>query len=94
MYDDHICYIDCKPITVYDDAGNVIRRSHVMYSSDPTPHAGRYQNAVNLTLDRRGYRASGQDESRNVRIWNHRRRLYLDMGIEFDGPRKQARKTL
>lgn len=67
---DHTCHIDCE-LTVKPN-GN---REHMMYPADPTPHAGRYQATENLTLTRREYRASGQDESRNVREWNYNRSL-------------------
>ncbi len=43
---------------------------HVFYPSAPNGAAGRYQAALDLTMDRRAYRASGQDETRNVREWN------------------------
>lgn len=65
---DHTCHIDCKLITL--EGG---RRQHIMYPSDPTPHAGRYQHTQNLGMTRREYRATGQDESREVRAWNHKR---------------------
>lgn len=62
LTDNHICHVDCEP----DGRGG-----HMMYPSDPTPHAGRYQNTLNLGMTRREYRASGQDESREVRLLTH-----------------------
>lgn len=70
---DHICHIDCLLITV--EGG---RRQHRMYPADPTPHAGRYQHTRNIGMTRREYRATGQDESREVRVWNEKRRVFRE----------------
>jgi hypothetical protein len=70
---DHTCGIDCKLISIAGPGAP--RLVHEMYPSEATPHAGRYQHTINQSHDRRSYRASGQDETRNVRIWN----------LEFEG---------
>ena len=62
--DTHDCYVDCEPTE---------RGGHVMYPAEPNRDAGRYQAARNLTMTRREYRASGQDESRECRAFNARR---------------------
>lgn len=68
VIDIHECGIDCERIVSAN--GNV---AHVMYPAEPNRSAGRYQAAQNVTMTRREYRASGQDESRNVRVWNLQR---------------------
>ena len=65
---DHECHVDCKLILY--PSGRVV---HEMYPALPNAVAGRYQWEMNHGMDRRAYRASGQDESRNVRVWNHAR---------------------
>jgi hypothetical protein len=64
----HECHVDCEPFTTAT-GGN----GHEMYPAEPNRSAGRYQAELNLAMTRREYRASGQDESRNVRVWNARR---------------------
>ncbi len=63
--DTHECGIDCKPERT--PTGGT---AHIMFPATPNSSAGRYQAAQNVGMTRREYRASGQDESRNVRIWN------------------------
>lgn len=64
---DHVCFVDCDPT----------QGGHMMYPAEPNAVAGRYQASENLRMTRREYRASGQDESRNVRLWNLKRRTDL-----------------
>lgn len=75
----HTCHVDCKlEVSPY---GN---RAHVMYAAVPNSAAGRYQYDANRVIFRMGmgarkaYRATGQDESRNVRVWNHERVRFPD----------------
>lgn len=67
---EHECHVDCTP-SLSATGGTV----HELYPSAPDRSAGRYQAELNATMDRRAYRASGQDESRNVRAWNRQRVL-------------------
>lgn len=62
--DGHVCYVDCEPTE---------RGGHVMYPAEPNRDAGRYQAARNVSMTRREFRASGQDESRECRAFNVRR---------------------
>jgi len=63
--DTHDCGIDCKLITY--PSGRVV---HEMYPYTPNAVAGRYQWEQNQGMTRRQYRASGQDETRAVRVWD------------------------
>lgn len=71
----HICNVDCK--LEISPEGN---RAHVMYASEPSSAAGRYQWELNraiLNAGRRAWRASGQGQSRECRVWDERRRVTL-----------------
>lgn len=59
-YNSHVCGIDCQRTPT---------GGHVMYPATPNSAAGRYQAALNLDMTRAQYRASGQDESRECRVW-------------------------
>ena len=75
----HICNVDCKPEPTdwRDTEGNEHPgTAHMMYASEPSSAAGRYQweqNRALLDQGRRAWRASGQGESRECRVWSHRR---------------------
>lgn len=56
----HECGIDCVPTA---------DGRHIMYPALPTIDAGRYQWELNSRMTRREYRASGQDETRECRVW-------------------------
>ena len=75
---DHTCGIDCK-LSVSLTGGV----AHMMYPADPNRDAGRYQASQNVGMTRREFRASGQDESRNVREWNYRRHNRVLSGQVF-----------
>lgn len=83
ILDSHECYVDCTPIIEHDDAGNVTKHQHMMFTiNEPSTAAGRYQYDQNrLIQTRREWRATGQDESRNVRLWNHKRKTHRDYYI-------------
>lgn len=75
----HICHVDCK--LEIDDLG---RRSHVMYASEPSSAAGRYQWEQNARIKREGrraWRATGQGQSRECRVWDERRRTAPRAGV-------------
>lgn len=63
---DHICHVDCTP-EISPINGHTI---HIMYPFEATKDAGKYQSEQNLNMTRREYRASGQDQSRNCRLWD------------------------
>lgn len=65
----HTCGIDCETIT--PDG------RHILYPAAPTIDAGRYQYDKNAGMTRRAYRASGQDESRECRVWAANRSIVL-----------------
>lgn len=72
----HVCHVDCK--LEIDDLG---RRSHVMYASEPSSAAGRYQWEQNARIKREGrraWRATGQGQSRECRAWDDKRRRRLE----------------
>ena len=83
----HICNVDCKPEpTVWRDAeGNPQKgTAHMMYASEPSSAAGRYQWELNraiLDRGRRAWRASGQGQSRECRVWDERRRTKPRAGV-------------
>lgn len=73
----HICHVDCKLETTPTGG-----RAHVMYASEPSSAAGRYQweqNAAIKLQGRRAWRATGQGESRAVRVWNEQRRAAREL---------------
>lgn len=94
LTDTHICNVDCEPIIITDVTTGEKRQGHIMYPADPTPHAGRYQATLNLTQTRREFRESGQDESRNVRLWNEERRIAKANGTYRLGERAMRRRDM
>lgn len=62
---DHDCGIDCKPVPSL--TGGV---AHMMYPSDPTPHAGRYMHTAMQGMTRSEYRATGMGQTRRNRVWD------------------------
>ncbi|QAU07339.1 hypothetical protein SEA_ALLEB_4 [Microbacterium phage Alleb] len=81
----HTCYVDCKPETT--PTGGT---AHVMYASEPSSAAGRYQWEQNAAIKRQGrraWRATGQAQSRACRVWD-----YLRMaGAPLPGIRRSRR---
>lgn len=72
----HICRVDCDPQTV-EYANGQTGVAHMMYASEPSSAAGRYQweqNRAILDRGRRAWRASGQGQTRECRVWDERRR--------------------
>lgn len=70
----HICHVDCKLETTSTGG-----KAHIMYASEPSSAAGRYQweqNAAIKRAGRRAWRASGQGRSRECRVWDERRRQW------------------
>lgn len=80
----HTCHIDCRP-EVSPTGGTY----HVMYPAPPSSAAGRYQweqNAAIKRLGRRAWRATGQGQSRECRVWDYMRRAEIaDRPAEFAG---------
>lgn len=71
----HICHVDCKLETTPTGG-----RAHVMYASEPSSAAGRYQWEQNAKIKRQGrraWRATGQGQSRECRLWDENRRQIL-----------------
>lgn len=71
MAANHICHVDCR--LEVDEHG---RKAHVMYAAEPSSSAGRYQWEQNAAIKRQGrraWRATGQGESRECRVWALRR---------------------
>lgn len=60
----HECGIDCVPTP---------DGRHILYPALPTIDAGRYQWELNRGMTRAQYRASGQDETRECRVWSAQR---------------------
>ena len=85
----HTCGIDCK-LEISEDGKS---RAHVMYPSDPNGAAGRYQAAQNLTMTRREYRATGQDETREVRLWTAERNARRSLDGFHVSPRRNYRRN-
>lgn len=91
----HVCHVDCRLIKdPYISGGRMkVRTSHVMYAAEPSSAAGRYQWEQNAAIKRQGrraWRATGQGQSRECRVWDERRRqaeltssadLYLRYGV-------------
>lgn len=72
----HICHVDCKLETTSTGG-----RAHVMYASEPSSAAGRYQweqNAKIKAQGRRAWRATGQGQSRECRLWDYERAMNPD----------------
>ena len=72
----HICRVDCDPQAV-EYADGQTGTAHMMYASEPSSAAGRYQWELNraiLDKGRRAWRESGQGQSRECRVWDERRR--------------------
>lgn len=82
MGQNHICGIDCK-LVAREDGGF----THVMYPSDPTTAAGRYQYDRNREIytmgkgARAAMRATGQQDTRTNREWNYARTLYRELYV-------------
>lgn len=81
----HTCHVDCK--LEIDAKG---RRSHLMYAAEPSSAAGRYQWEQNAAIKRQGrraWRATGQGQSRECRLFDYRRAtepeevVYLRYGV-------------
>ena len=77
---DHVCYVDCEPTE---------RGGHVMYPAEPSSDAGRYQAALNISMTRREFRASGQDESRECRMLTLLHRIAPRRGGRATSRRRQ-----
>lgn len=89
----HTCHVDCRPVVTIHSVTGKPYTSHVMHQSEPTSAAGRYQWEQNAAIKRQGrraWRATGQGQSRECRVWDERRRraelegsaiLYLRYGI-------------
>lgn len=78
MATQHICHVDCKLTR------EGTRTIHMMYASEPSSAAGRYQWEQNAAIKRQGrraWRATGQGESREVRLWNRGRALGHRIGV-------------
>lgn len=78
----HVCHVDCK--LEIDSRG---RRSHVMYASEPSSAAGRYQWEQNARIKREGrraWRATGQGQSRECRVWDEHRRTHPNDYLRVD----------
>lgn len=68
----HTCHVDCKPETT--PTGGT---AHIMYAAEPSSAAGRYQweqNRAILDQGRRAWRATGQGQSRECRVWDYMRK--------------------
>ena len=66
----HTCHIDCELIV------EGTRRIHMMHAAEPSSAAGRYQWEQNAKIKRQGrraWRATGQGQSRECRVWDERR---------------------
>lgn len=91
----HICRVDCQVVISTHSVTGEEYRSHVMYASEPSSAAGRYQWELNrdlLDAGRRAWRASGQGSSRAVRIWDENRRVqYEQFGDLFPNGRRAER---
>ena len=89
MATSHLCHVDCK--LEIDAQG---RRAHVMYASEPSSAAGRYQWELNraiLDRGRRAWRESGQGQTRECRVWDESRRTRVFAGIlPMHGLRRRA----
>jgi hypothetical protein len=90
----HICMVDCE--LEIDSVTHEVR--HIMYPADPTPHAGRYQHTLNLNMTRREYRESGQDETRECRLWSWSRNKTINNGQYYRkvvmSPRRMYRMAM
>lgn len=86
----HECGIDCVPTA---------DGRHILYPALPTIDAGRYQWELNRGMTRAQYRASGQDETRECRVWSAQRAAQIsadlqecDMIAEVFNARRAARR--
>lgn len=80
MATSHVCHVDCKLIV--EDG----RKSHMMYATEPSSAAGRYQWEQNAAIKRQGrraWRATGQGQSRECRVWDEWRRRSEDEGATY-----------
>lgn len=71
----HTCNVDCKLETITYPNG-VTGKAHMMYAAEPSSAAGRYQweeNAAIKAQGRRAWRATGQGQSRECRVWDRER---------------------
>lgn len=66
----HECGIDCVPTA---------DGRHILFPALPTIDAGRYQWELNRGMTRAEYRASGQDETRECRVWARARAERLEL---------------
>lgn len=76
----HICQVDCHVEPIMHE-GEQVGSAHVMYPTEPSSAAGRYQweqNRAILDAGRRAWRASGQGQSRECRAWDDKRRRKLE----------------
>lgn len=70
----HICHVDCKLIRERSPHTDTMRTIHMMYPAEPSSAAGRYQWEQNAAIKRQGrraWRATGQGQSRECRLWDH-----------------------
>lgn len=80
----HTCHVDCKLIpTTWMDREGVEQPgvAHVMHAAEPSSAAGRYQWEQNAKIKRQGrraWRATGQGQSRECRVWDDKRRRALE----------------
>jgi hypothetical protein len=81
----HDCGIDCERIT--PDG------RHILYPAAPTIDAGRYQFDRNVGMTRAEYRASGQDETRECRVWAAERAQGWYRGIRWDYRAAEAERV-
>lgn len=86
----HVCHVDCRL-----DIDSQGRKAHMMYAAEPSSAAGRYQWEQNAAIKRQGrraWRATGQGQSRECRVWDERRRVeYEAYGSLFNDGRRAAR---
>lgn len=81
MINAHVCNIDCQLITYPTGA-----TAHMMYASEPSSAAGRYQweqNAAIKLQGRRAWRATGQGQSRECRVWDEWRKNESDAYVRY-----------
>lgn len=67
----HTCHVDCELII------EGARTIHMMHAAEPSSAAGRYQweqNAKIKARGRRAWRATGQGQSRECRVWDYMRK--------------------
>lgn len=64
---DHICGVDCEP-QINPINGSTI---HVMYPTENINWTKTPRSVGKFNMTRREFRESGQDETRNARLWNY-----------------------